>query len=386
MEYAAGGAGATLGYIWNNIPGAIDGYRAGTAIYRNRYPSVSKKEMPPIMKRKSWQARNAKGSRPTKKFKYGKKGSGSPPALTVQHDYRQTYRKKYMPKKKKAAWKKFTKKVLAVANRDRGLVTALFNTRIIAPEPAVPGNQTLLCCHLYGYNGTSSGAECGSLDLLTLVNNNQELRGYELTNNFAQVTLQNQSTSNATEKIMFESAVLDMTLYNSSLGTLEVDIYTIEYNKFNNCTDTRLLPSFGSGDVPDVAPVQYGLNLTDVFANIKLLDRGATPFEMGTIISRHGIRIKKKEKFYISQGQSINKQFRDPRNRYFDPRGLTGQTASAESVGTYKYKDYTKTFLVVAKNVNPGQTTPAAIECGVTRSYKYTYEGLKVNKNYYASF
>lgn len=316
--------------------------------------------------------------------------TSSPAALTVQHDYRQTYKKKNMPKYKRKAWKKFSKKVLAVANKDRGLVTVLYNRRIYSTD-VLATQQCVLATHLYGHNGdASANNECGQKDLATIVSNNLLLGGYEVVNTDSTLAQFNTGAISPVEKIMFESAVLDMTLFNPTNGTLEVDVYTIVYKKFNVNNETKLVPSFADFNetTADVAPMQWGVGAGSSFPKIDLKQRGATPFEMGQVLSRHGISILKKEKFYISAGQSVNKQFRDAKNRYFDPRGysVSSGSASNESTTTYRFKDYTKTFLVVAKNVNPASSELPRIEAGVTRTYKYTYEGLKINKNYCATF
>lgn len=314
------------------------------------------------------------------------KKSASPSALTIQHDYRQTYKKRNMPKYKRKAWKKFSRKVLAVANKDRGLVTVLYNKRITSATVANT-EQAVIACHLYGHSGSIGSAETGQKDLQTIVNNNEELRGWVGTSSPNGIMVkQDRTTKNAVEKIMFESAIIDFTLYNPTSGTLEVDVYTIVYNKFNVNSESEMLPSFTSGDINDVLPMQYDEAVSSKFSNINIRSRGATPFELGHVISRHGIKIIRKEKFYISSGQSINKQYRDAKNRYFDPRGLAGADDSTLSTTTYRYKDYTKTFLIVAKNVNPAAENSPVIEAGVTRTYKYTYEGLKHNKNYVATF
>lgn len=320
----------------------------------------------------------------------GKK-TKSPGALTIQHDYRKTYSKKRMPKRKRKQWTKFVKKVQAVNLRDRGLITALYNKRLVAAAVA-PTDQAIIACHLYGHNGAAGTDETGQQDLKTLIDNNEDLRGlFQVDNSggFGTIQQTRRTTVSAVEKIMFESAILDMTLYNgNAAGALEVDIYSITYNKFNVNNETTLLTSFKTGDPSDIAPMQYDNTVAGYFANIKLTDRGATPFELGHIIGRHGIRILSKEKVYISAGQSINKQYRDAKNRYFDPRGLLGVASdqSSQSTNTYRYKDWTKTFLIVAKNVDPGTATTTSFSVGCTRSYKYTYEGLKINKNYVASF
>lgn len=328
----------------------------------------------------------------TRKRTYGRATGGG--ILSVQHDVKQSYAKKSMPSAKRQAWKNFTAKVQAVNLKDRGLITALFNRTVVSDPAISAGKQCFVACHLYGYYGQPDPAfndEAGCNDLSTMVNNNINLRGQIFVNNATGTApnLQNQfpDAKIHTEKIMFESAVLDMTIFNPTVEVLEVDIYTIHFNKFNICEDQSLLPSFRTGDIADTGNVQFGDLLASVFPQITLETRGATPFEMGTILSRHGIRIMKKEKTYVAPNQAINKQFRDSKNRYFDPRGINPVIfTSARSVGTYKYKDYTKTYLVVAKTVNPSSAIKAELKMGVTRTYKYTYEGLKANQNYSANF
>lgn len=373
MEYVAGASGATLGYIAGNIPGAYYGYKAGKALYRGKMA---------YGKRKRSRSSGMKYGNSKKRKYSAKKNYVSGKALTLQHDAVVQYRKKSMPKGKKVAWKKFVQKVSAVNLRDRGLITALFN-RSCSFE-AILNTQAYLAAHLYGYNGsqTFANGEPGLDDMKQLLFDNQSLRGEEFFDTGG-VDKQANGYKTVIEKIQFESAILDVTCVNTSTATLEVDCYYIEYNKFNKVITSALLPQLNAGNTSDVGLIQNGVGTATILPNITINDRGATPFEMGHILGRNGIKIIKKEKFYLSPAQAVNKQIRDSKNRYLDIRGLNteGAETSANSPGCYKYSNMTKTLLFVAKCVD--SAVSAKFKLGITRTYKYSYEGLKDNKNYF---
>lgn len=296
--------------------------------------------------------------------------------VTSQHDKKNVYRKKYMKKYKKRQWKKFVKKVNAVNLRDRGLVTALYNN-VFNRSATTASGQCFFEMHLYGFKSALAGAAAGCNDLATLISSDMQTRyGNDWMIPAPGVNADGASTRSpftAVEAINFESGILDATITNDNDSTIELDVYHITYgNKIK-----------GNWNSLETAFSNYASTLTDTVQTdattlnlgVSLANRGATPFELGGAISSTGMKIVKKEKFLISAGQAITLQYRDPKNRRFNPLDFLNSNNS------FRYNNWTKSFMLIAKKVKE-DSTPCTLRIGCTRSYKYTYEGLKTNKAY----
>lgn len=292
--------------------------------------------------------------------------------VTQQHDKARIYKKKYMRKGKKRAWKKFVKKVQAVNLKDRGLVTALYNN-LFSPVAESAGAQLIFEMHLYGFKSAAASSAAGCNDIATLISSDFQTR-QGVQKNFSTNALETTfGKDGAADKIMFESAILDATISNNNSTTVEIDVYAIRYNKFTKGNFSTLRQAFQIAENDLTSSVQGNVGPGQPL--LTLDSRGCTPFEIGKGISASGIQILGKEKYLISAGQAITVQLRDPKNRYFNASDFI------ESSTSYKYSNWTQTYLIIGKKVVEDET-PMTLRIGCTRSYKYTYEGLKDNKAY----
>ena len=125
--------------------------------------------------------------------------------VTEQHDARRIYTKGYMPRRIKRRWKSFSKKVLAVSEKGLGSQTWVSNTfQHITNTTA--GNQLLFDCGLYtSASGTNS------------VFNDLDQIGADIAN--AATTVASGLAVGQSSKIIFKSAVLDLTIRNASTFT-----------------------------------------------------------------------------------------------------------------------------------------------------------------------
>lgn len=282
--------------------------------------------------------------------------------VTQQHDEKLQYRKSYMPKRKRVAWKKFCNKVKAVADKDRGVCTWTYNYTIsptyISTDTTLGVNvQNVSCVHFYGLGGTPNANELGSGDINQIIGQDDKLR-----------------TSLQSDKILMHSAVLDLTITNVNPGVMEVDVYEIDYMKscpsftnflafMNDCVTNYSQDPRAGGSVPNLRnQIQY---------------RGVTPFEMGTAISAMRFKIVSKKKYFIGAGQCITRQVRDPRNRFINLEYAKTKTGLV-------YPGLTKTFLIVGKPTYvtiPTETT--ILKVGATRTFKYTIEGIAEERSEY---
>lgn len=288
--------------------------------------------------------------------------------VTQQHDRSRIYKKKYMRKGKKKAWKKFVKKVQAVALKDRGLVTAMFNN-VFTPTAISASAQLTFEMHLYGFKSSSAATAAGSNDLATLIDRDFQTKYGVERYSGGVIGIADRP---AADKIQFESAILDATISNNNDGTVEVDIYAIRYNKFTKSHFDSIQAGFAAAANTYTEEVQ---SMSGTQPALSLANRGCTPFEIGKGISLTGVQILGKEKYLISAGQAITVQLRDPKNRYFNASDFL------ESQNSFKYSNWTQSYLIIGKKVVENDN-PMTLRIGCTRSYKYTYEGLKDNKAY----
>lgn len=288
-------------------------------------------------------------------------------------DMRSIYRRKRMPKYKRKRWVRFVKKVNAVADKDLGLRTVLFNDQLTQSNTST--KQSTLTLALYAVRNAS----IGYLDDLKIIG------GLE---NEANPTALQGDTISPNSKMMFQSAVMDITIRNvtdrltqidpnpllnkyeaASDAAIELDIYEVYQRNIASDSSTlfeSLTAAFNSYDDKDIGGTGVGIGIDD---------RGASPFEFGSQMGRHGIKILKKTKFFIPNGQTITWQVRDPKRRSI----TYGELTRTES---YNKPGWTKQFYLIYKLV-PGITQGTALgDCrlrlaiGCTRKYSYKVEGF----------
>lgn len=295
----------------------------------------------------------------------GYRAAGRRPALrsgggvTAQRDVTAVYAKKKMPRRKRKAWKKFVRKVQAVAEKDRGTVSLVMNYGDLQVHPGFAAGikqQMIKAFHLYGMNaGAATPLEVGARDLGTISTDFQT------------------SGVDDTGKVTFKSAVLDITVTNpgavagaSYSGPMEVDIYHIVYGRKQYSSD-GILNTFNQGTIQ-----------TETFAalpKVNLNDRGATPFNLPQGISILGAKVLKKKKYFLGTGQSFTYQVRDAKNRIME-------LVTMKDKASFYSPKYTQTVLMVVKPANNiDETQNFAVTSGSTRTYTCTYEGLDQDKS-----
>lgn len=291
-------------------------------------------------------------------------------------DMRSIYRRKRMPRFKRKRWVRFVKKVHAVADKDLGLRTVLFNDQLTQRNTSTGGQSTLTVA-LYGCTNTSAG----------WLNDLGQIGNLE---NEGDPTAAAGATIQYNSKVMFQSAVMDITIRNISdklktidpaqplLNTyeaapeaaIELDIYEVIARKpFSDIGQVwpTLTTVFNNYDDPEIGGTGTG---------IAIQDRGASPFEFGAQMSRAGVKILKKTKFFIPNGQTITWQVRDPKRRV----ATYGELERHES---YNKPGWTKHYYLVYKLV-PGLVQGGStigdirtsLAVGLTRKYSYKVEGF----------
>jgi len=290
---------------------------------------------------------------------------------TVQHDRVRQYTKRRGRINKR--WRKFKRQVRAVQNLDLGAQTRVFNQseNSTNSDPLLNG---VFEQHLYPAGTVYA-------DLQTIAG--------EL--NSGNPTAALGITVAPTTKLRFRTAILDMTVRNSSFFTatggidsayaLEVDLYEI----------LAPVPARDGGVVYNTMVTQISGSMLDqkriagagssVWATaFNLPNRGSTPFEYSHWLSENKIKILKKTKYFLNGGATFTHQIRDKKDRYCTISEIVDSTGFA-------YKNWTKSVLIFFKLV-PGITVgpgPSGIterlSIGTTRKYLYTYEGQNEAKD-----
>lgn len=292
--------------------------------------------------------------------------------ITTQHDMRRVYMKRNMPRSKKRRYRRFKNKVNAISEKDLGSRTVLIN-KLTNWENTTLGNQITGALYLYSASGNLAD---GGNDLKQVAN-------YENTGNptaAAGITV-DQST-----KFIFQSGVLDITFRNQSTyfsGTvqepvyindsrakLEVDIYEClmwkesdedgtSYGRFNDILSQNSQQTHAIGGTG----LEIAWNL-----------RGVTPFDCTYSLSRFKVKILKKTKYMVPNGDTFTYQVRDPKRRRIDRRAI-------DKTEGFNLPGWTRIIYFTAKLV-PGLTVGAipgtfqeSLAAGHTTKYLYKIEG-----------
>lgn len=278
-------------------------------------------------------------------FRTKRRGVSSGQGITEQYDRSNIYVKGRMSKFKRLRWKRFSRKIHAVSEKDLGSRTWLRNgtAQLLSTNPAT-NVQTVGEIALYPCRGQTTIDE----DLTTLMS---------------------EDTSIPTGgRVLFQSAVLDLTIVNRSEvegGTgvpVELDVYVITARKSfqSNAVGRDLLGVFADGfnDTANIGGAGTALTITR---------RGVSPFEATQAISKYGLKIWKKTKYTMGVNQSITYQLRDPKRHVYEKAFIEDNNLSANIKGTK--------FLFFVARLQPGYTTGAGtkvdIDIGYTKKYMY---------------
>ncbi|WP_445772244.1 hypothetical protein [Rheinheimera sp.] len=296
--------------------------------------------------------------------------------VTNEHDRQRVYSKRRMPYRKKRRWRRFVRKINYIAEKELGTRTVVFN-RTVTKANSSADQQLNFTVALYGNKSTLSD--------MNDINNISALE------NSSDPTAAEGISTDDTTKLFFQSGIFDMTIRNSSevnlntlaepvweeapKATLEVDIYEIICSRLFKNSESDLYACFNMamGDTKDIA------NAT---AGIQIQGRGCTPWDLPHALSYYGMKILKKTKYRISQGNTITYQMRDPR------RHVTSIGYAKDALGVNR-PGWTKFLFIIAKlipGITQGPDTDeyrSKIDVGITRKYSYKLEGANMTRDSY---
>lgn len=310
-----------------------------------------------------------------------RKRSVSGIGVTTQHDARLVYAKKNMPRFKKAAWRTFSKKVVAVGDKQLGTQQVVFNQQIDFGN-TTPGDQINGDLALYPFVSTQSR-----------FNDMSQISGLlagAVTTPATGLNIE-QST-----KIYFQSAVLDVTIRNitqfrdsagvlspNSLGRMEVDVYELTMGEPSDESTTsyaQLRTSTGvfGQNATRTSPLGGGGGTTEIAPQL----RGCTPFDLSYVLSHFKVKIWKKTKYQLANGDQFTYQMRDPRRHSCTYRELT-------SLNGFNKPGMTK-FLWIVGRLAPGLTVGTApntwderLTIGFTRKYSFKVQNYTEDRTAY---
>lgn len=299
--------------------------------------------------------------------------------VTVQHDARMIYRKRSMPRRKRLRWKRFKNKVNAIAEKDLGSRTLVFN-KTIAFSNNVSGYSACGSVMLYSQR---SGVDSIYNDL----NNISALE-----NVAANPTSAAGETIQSSTKFLFQSGIMDITIKNASgisdgtvynadyRGKMEIDIYEIAVR--TDATDG--VNTYGNLEAMLAENVNQVQKIGGAGTALEYNQRGVTPWDCNYSLSRFGIKIMSKKKYFVSNQETITYQVRDPKRRVCMQKDMQNENG-------FNRPGWSKIIYMVGKLV-PGLSlgpvaTPTnwqeSMTVGITRKYLYKIEGINEDRNRY---
>lgn len=278
-----------------------------------------------------------------------KRGHGGQ-GITTQHDRSLIYRKRRMRKRLRNRWKRFSKKVLAVSEKDLGSRTIIRNDQVDIPTlmtTAAASNHNRWYFMLYG--NTSGTAYYNDLATIGL-----------------------DTDLGSTGKLILKSGILDMTVRNSSARlstslnppiTLEIDVYEItvgvELGQSGRAQSMSAIMVEGASDTATIPG-----HTTQISGNL----RGWTPWDFPSVLSEYRVKIWKKTKYFLSENQTFTYQYRDPKRHALDKQRLSTPGEVCRGLSRYFYFVFKPTPGYIYNDATPDTY---AISVGVTRKYLY---------------
>jgi len=347
---AARVGGGVVGYTIGNIPGAIYGYKAAGALQKHMAGKRKRTDLVPYRRGKKRKMYRSYGSKQI-----------NDNITTFHMDSKLQYRKKYMNKGKKRAWKKFVKKVIAVDYSQADFKTVVFNSSTNASTSWQ--YQGYACISLYGNQGTQDGLVNGILGAqdLAIIRQNEK-QNYPSQNP--------PSVKIKMGKLQFDKAIIDATIRNTGTVPVEVDIYQISHygdtsNDFNNFIEGW--QNAPSQPIQEMAPTNVAIG--------DLALRGTTLFDKGPALSLNRVKIHSKRKLMLPVGGYAFLQHRDNKNWNYQ--------IEAEDRCGYAIAKKTFHYVFIFKAAT-ATTEDASIGLGVTRSYRYkTAFGENIDRSAY---
>jgi hypothetical protein len=321
-------------------------------------------------------------ARMRKKMKFGQ-------GVTRDMDRRQIYRRRSMPRYRRKRWVRFLKKVNAVNEKTLGKRTYIFKPNV---DTLASNNYEVQKVGTYGmYTIESAQPDMRHLQRIMETENT----GSTTMNSDDGAVIYNDT------KLQFKSAILDMTFSNRSTVNsetpsnsdelaascpIEVDIYEMAIGRkayARNLDDT--VTTFEN--IQQMLSHKPSMELENPAGFTKFTfdpeTRGLTPWDFSTSLGQFRMKIYKKTKFLLKNGEYFTYQMRDPRSH-----NIT--RSQIQDCAGFNMPGITKLIYVTMKPV-PG-TEPdigsipgninARLLIGRTIKYTYCLEGANEDRHF----
>jgi len=292
----------------------------------------------------------------SRSLRSGRRGGRSGQGVTSQHDRRTVYRKRRMPRRKRKAWKRFSRKVASASEKTLGSKTIVFNDQVVL-------------------NGTTGADEQLTSNLALYPMNHASLSYLDDMN---RIQLNTASEYGVTTKYIFHSGIFDMTLVNKSIDNDEIAI-PIELDVYEITSSS----TWQEGPTSLIGALQQGFTDTTVegaaATQLALTQRGVTPWDCPQGLGSYRIRIGKKTKYFLGAGQWITYQMRDPKRHVLDAKNMNDWDSANKPF-------LTRWLLLIAKALpdsNIGAAGLVAFSMGITRKYFYKINSDSTDQDAY---
>lgn len=284
-------------------------------------------------------------------YAFGGRKIQSGVGVTAQHDVATVYRRKRMPRRKKARWVKLIKQVTAVGSKTLGTKNYVYNNALQFDNAAF--EQAVGSIALYGGCATGLTASTQGYNALR-----------DLFNVATNPVATNPEQVNNASALHFTSAVMDVTMRNAStVETMELDVY--EMWCYGNCVRQTTVETIEQA-FADAA--SNTTNFTGVGVTPGLARRGTTPFDIPHFFRQYRWKVVKKKKYILGPGLVATYQIRDARNKPIARSAITENECFA-------YGGWTKVLLFLAKNVvkrdSQSPTGQTLLDVGYTLTYHW---------------
>lgn len=263
-----------------------------------------------------------------------------------------------MPRGRKRAWRKFTKKVDTVINKSQGLKKHLYN-RVFVTDSTY--NVTFYdSAMLYTPDARVDTLDA---DIGTIFREMLPAGTFDNAYNLA-------TTGDISSFLKFESAVLEVTWRNTGTNPLIIDLYYVRCRKDFPLTSSNVQNN--AQGIYNLGFLKQGLveDLNDgstPFSGGQLaIDYGTTPFQSPLFCQHY--KILTKQKITIAPGNMVSRTLKDPRNRRINATDIRASICKRNMTHGYFWQHYGVPGIFFNDAVS---ALPSTLITSVTKKYSY---------------
>lgn len=267
-------------------------------------------------------------------------------SMTTQHDSRLVYKKRRMPRRKRRVWRNFKRKAQYISNTQNPRNT-IVKTNYITGSCSV-NQQMVVTLSLYpGYNGSDNALE-DIRDCQTLANQTNAESEAQTTNMF------------------FRSGFMEATIVNTKGTTVYCDAYWC-YAKKDAIITPQTILSNGFKTTTQAVDGDNLPNAVGVGTAVTENTLGITPFQSSEFCQHFSIW--KKTRYILGTGNTVQLEWRDPKNRFLNPdsKFISGDWTVL--------KGWTKTWVLIF------YTVPSKVDTTTYKSLNLDNDDIRITRN-----